>query len=312
MIVEDPVVQTIVWEFFRQYDNPGELVRLYNTVLDYSFDEKSKIYFVSNDILGAGKQGEHLRFYVIYEYNQFRIKFKCKKEKLPFSVKELLIYKKVVKENEAFFSEHIGELVSTRELKQLNDEVALEIRKKRTKKLWYDELELRKNTKYEIDVHYIHPYYKKELGYFVESERILDLKRQDRDAMNYYYKALSKIIPQDSYVCNVPPSRKNDVSGLMRILLEMDRRGKIQYCECLRRKEDREKKAYGGSRNIETDLATISFVDKYNVKKKNIILVDDVCTTGASLAACKKILLDNKVKSVDCFVLAQTVWELDK
>jgi ComF family protein len=42
-----------------------------------------------------------------------------------------------------------------------------------------------------------------------------------------------------------------------------------------------------------------------NVEGLNVVLVDDVCTTGSSLEACAKILMDAKAKSVSAYVLAR-------
>ncbi len=47
--------------------------------------------------------------------------------------------------------------------------------------------------------------------------------------------------------------------------------------------------------------------DKIYITGKNILLIDDVMTTGATLSECAKTLLDGGAKSVRCFALARGI-----
>ena len=46
---------------------------------------------------------------------------------------------------------------------------------------------------------------------------------------------------------------------------------------------------------------------KYNINNKNILLIDDVITTGATINECCKILRKNKCKSIIVATIAKRV-----
>ncbi len=46
--------------------------------------------------------------------------------------------------------------------------------------------------------------------------------------------------------------------------------------------------------------------DKYDIKDKRILLVDDVFTTGSTLNECAKILKENGCRNVSCFTILKT------
>lgn len=45
------------------------------------------------------------------------------------------------------------------------------------------------------------------------------------------------------------------------------------------------------------------------IKGKNVLLLDDVRTTGNSLSACKQVLEEAGALTVQCLALGQTQWE---
>ena len=54
------------------------------------------------------------------------------------------------------------------------------------------------------------------------------------------------------------------------------------------------------SDRVKNILNVYKVVNKENIKGKNILLIDDVCTTGSTLKECAKMLFENGAKTVRC------------
>jgi len=61
----------------------------------------------------------------------------------------------------------------------------------------------------------------------------------------------------------------------------------------------------GRQQRQENVAAAFGLKPAARVEGLNIVLIDDVCTTGSSLEACARILLDAKAKTVSAYVLAR-------
>lgn len=59
-------------------------------------------------------------------------------------------------------------------------------------------------------------------------------------------------------------------------------------------------------RREDTHLDSVKLKENINVNGKNIILIDDITTSGSSLRACKKILKDAGANEVICFAFGKT------
>lgn len=68
------------------------------------------------------------------------------------------------------------------------------------------------------------------------------------------------------------------------------------------------KKSFGGNRDISVDLGSIEINGNcgIDISGKNVLLIDDVITTGNSIAACKMILKKGGAKNVFVLCLAKT------
>lgn len=77
--------------------------------------------------------------------------------------------------------------------------------------------------------------------------------------------------------------------------------------DVLQRQFSVEKLAYGGSRNESVHLNSIRLNPNMSVAKDVVLLVDDVTTSGASLEACRKILLANGAERVAMLTLGQSI-----
>ena len=76
--------------------------------------------------------------------------------------------------------------------------------------------------------------------------------------------------------------------------------GRVNKVYYLRRTETIDKLAYGGNRNKEIHMKTISTIEDVDISGEIVLLMDDVTTTGNSLYACKEILLQHGAKSGRC------------
>ncbi len=75
---------------------------------------------------------------------------------------------------------------------------------------------------------------------------------------------------------------------------------------CLVRHKSIAKKATGGDRSIEVDLNSIRVEDADCIKGKRVLLLDDVTTSGNSLLACRRLLLQAGAADVKMVALGRT------
>jgi DNA modification methylase len=161
----------------------------------------------------------------------------------------------------------------------------------------------------------INPYFNKETG-----GRMWDFKgihctnENIDDAINYYYEKIANGIKQlddKENICIdcVPSHNKNEKSSS---LIEVIRRlcekfGFINATSCLKRNYTISKLAMGGDRNIENHLDSIEVNNSQIIRNKNVIVLDDVTTTGNSLLACKQLIKNAGAMSVGCIAIGKTV-----
>lgn len=153
---------------------------------------------------------------------------------------------------------------------------------------------------------------------------ILDLKKHNsRDIYEFLANNLANTlmkrynsIPRNTIIVNVPRSRKaitkygfdqaellaRSIAGKLNlyyigVIGYKTGRRFIQQKELT--SEERRRNALGAY-YIKTKKIT-------SIQGKRCILIDDIYTTGATLAACAKLLDDNGAKYVDCAVIAKTV-----
>lgn len=143
------------------------------------------------------------------------------------------------------------------------------------------------------------------------SGKILDLKEGKTDVLPMFKQILAELInsfDKPVAIVLVPSHENNKWSNLSIILAELcNGVDVINKTESLVRNKTIAKLASGGDRSILTHINSIN-VDNLNLQNMHVLLIDDISTTGNSLKACKKIILDNcpDVLSVNCCVFGKT------
>ncbi|MGG7060153.1 phosphoribosyltransferase family protein [Clostridium nigeriense] len=150
---------------------------------------------------------------------------------------------------------------------------------------------------------------------------ILSLKNNKKDGIEYYTNKLISIllykiknINEFDVITYVPSSKKDKNNlGLEKVLKNIcDNYNHLEFKRCLNRIESIEKLATGGNRNKEIHVKTIDINDSKEIKDKNIIIIDDVTSTGNSMIACKQKLKDAGANKVACLSLSKTYNNLEE
>lgn len=144
---------------------------------------------------------------------------------------------------------------------------------------------------------------------------LLDLKENKDCGVNYFKKI---IINEFKEVTNlnefdiitiVPRSEAGEFrDGMIRLAQSIENEfDNIKFVFCLNRRISVPKKANGGPRSLQLEKDTIEATNVEIFENKNILLFDDVTTTGTSLKSCTEILIENGANDVVCLALGKTV-----
>ena len=141
------------------------------------------------------------------------------------------------------------------------------------------------------------------------SGRILDVKEKKERGIAYFFQQLNDEICENVSICVVPSHTKGETneSGIAELARRLARNNRIDKVNYLIRKETIDKLAYGGNRDIRVQLESIGINPNMTVEGDVVLLVDDVTTSGASLEACKNILLEHGARRVAMLALGQSV-----
>lgn len=142
------------------------------------------------------------------------------------------------------------------------------------------------------------------------SGRILDLKGKEPEGVRYFLNELTPLLDRGFAIAIVPSHDPvNTHPGIRLLAQQLATLGYgVDATSCLVRHTLSPKKAQGGPRNVESDLATIRVENADLFSGKEVLLLDDVTTTGGSLMACQQLLLQSGATLVQCVALGQTTW----
>lgn len=152
------------------------------------------------------------------------------------------------------------------------------------------------------------------------SKRILDIKAPKPKDMNNprrwenmktavrnFFNKLDPLLGKGFAVAIVPPSKSGpNRSGMPALAQRLAANGRIDASQCLVRHTDIPAQHEGGRRSVELHLATIRVEQVELIRGKKVLLLDDVGTTGTSMRACEKLLLDAGAVAVKGAALGET------
>ena len=149
------------------------------------------------------------------------------------------------------------------------------------------------------------------------SSKMLELKKNETEAISFWKNELGQVSKIQKALKNnevaiaiVPSSSpyEKNLSGIGALGQELikEHNDLIDAIFCLERYQKIDKLSQGGNRNIDVHLNSIQVVNSYLIQNKNVLLLDDVTTTGNSLNACRKLLREAGAKKILCLALAKT------
>lgn len=158
-------------------------------------------------------------------------------------------------------------------------------------------------------------WYHKEQGgdgstYPSHSGRILDVKDGNAGGIEHFSAFIAPRMKRYTLVAAVPshdPAEMN--SGIRKLAEKLEASGVCKNVSGLLVRHTKiQKLAAGGDRSIDVHLSSIAVDDRRPIAGQAVLLIDDVMTTGNSLLACRRLLLDAGAGVVKCVALGRTTY----
>lgn len=161
-----------------------------------------------------------------------------------------------------------------------------------------------------------HPFYHGTNKDFDEfSNMILKLKEQDDEAVKFFYDKIKMKLGENFTIVVVPShsvNTKNSGIRKLAIMLAKDKKNIIDGTECLIRIKEIKKLSHGGNRSLDIQLESMKVVKHDLIQGKDILLLDDVKTSGNTIKAAIKLLKESGAKKVVALVLGRTITKKKK
>lgn len=140
------------------------------------------------------------------------------------------------------------------------------------------------------------------------SKRILRLKARHEQAVASYHNIIEPLLGEGFSIA-VVPSRKaaGTGSGIGDVARRLAGSGRTDATPCLVRRTTIPKLACGGDRRVEVHLGSIGVAGAHLIRGREVLLLDDITSTGNSFRACRILLEQNGARLVKCLALARTV-----
>jgi hypothetical protein len=141
-----------------------------------------------------------------------------------------------------------------------------------------------------------------------QSMQILGLKKRNRQVIASYCQIVDPLLGSGFAIAVVPSRDSARIgSGIRDLAQLLAGPGRIDATPCLVRHTTIPKLACGGDRKLEVHLGSIGVARADLIRGREVLLLDDITTTGNSLRACRILLEQNGAALVKCLALAETV-----
>lgn len=146
-----------------------------------------------------------------------------------------------------------------------------------------------------------------------QSMQILRLKARNRQAIASYSSIVEPLLGLDFSIAVVPSYDSTKMmSGIRDLAQLLARNGRTDATSCLVRHTTIPKLAHGGKRSVEVHLDSINVVNIHLIRNREVLLLDDITTTGNSIRACRILMERSGALLVRYLALAETVSYLDE
>jgi predicted amidophosphoribosyltransferase len=136
---------------------------------------------------------------------------------------------------------------------------------------------------------------------------VLRLKNYaDSIALEFFFELVNPQMEKGLPIIAVPSSTAEKTnSGIEKLakMLSQTGCGRIDATSCLVRRISVKPNHMRGERNIIKHLNSIEVVNQHLIKGQIVILLDDVCTSGNTLAACTQLLMEAGAAEVKQYAL---------
>jgi len=144
------------------------------------------------------------------------------------------------------------------------------------------------------------------------SKSIIGLKNKDNNFINYFFRILKSKIAKNpnTVICVVPSSTiAKRSSGIRELSIKLkDHCNLSMGLQIIQRGTDvTPQHERIGRSSYEEQYNSLYLIDVNLTKNKNILLLDDIITSGNTLLACSNLLLKHGAKKIICLVLGRTI-----
>lgn len=140
------------------------------------------------------------------------------------------------------------------------------------------------------------------------SGRVLDVKDGETRGIDHFTPLLETIVPANVAVASMPSSdAATTTNGIRRVAqIVAQTKGRIDATACLVRHTSIPKAATGGPREVQMHLDSIRVDHRELIHGRQVVVLDDITTSGASLVAARTLLMQVGAAGVAPLALAKT------